>query len=229
MRRPLSSILLIGAAVALPVTIFANGSSMGGSSPSMSAMPERTPAAMARDAYNSGIDHRDKGNKLESEASAAPEKDRIKTLAKAQDEYGKALKDFQKAAQLDKTLYQALNGMGYAYRKTGNYAKALENYDAALAMAPEFPDAIEYRGEAYLALNRIDDAKKAYLSLFASDRTQATQLLKSMAAWVKAKQADPAGVSADVITGLDTWVKERAQLAGLTASMARTSTRSIWN
>lgn len=229
MRRSLTLTLLI-AAVAIPVTMSANGSPVGGGSSSMSSsMPERTPAAMARDAYNSGIDHRDKGNKLESQASTAPERDRVKTLARAQDEYGKALKDFQKAAQLDKTLYQALNGMGYAYRKTGDYAKALEMYDAALAMAPEFPDAVEYRGEAYLALDRVDDAKKAYLSLFASDRSQATQLLKAMATWVTRKQADPAGVGADVISGLDTWVKERAQLAGITASMSRTSTKSIWN
>ena len=58
--------------------------------------------------------------------------------------------------------------MGFAYRKTGDYAKALEMYDKALALQPGFPDAIEYRGEAYLALNRIDDAKQAYLECSAS-------------------------------------------------------------
>ena len=62
---------------------------------------------------------------------------------------------------------QAYNGMGYSYRKLGDYTKALENYDRALQLAPKFPDAIEYRGEAYLALNRLDDAKQAYLTLFA--------------------------------------------------------------
>jgi hypothetical protein len=41
--------------------------------------------------------------------------------------------------------------MGFALRKTGEPVKALEMYDKALALAPGFPDALEYRGEAYLA------------------------------------------------------------------------------
>ena len=64
--------------------------------------------------------------------------------------------------------------MGFAYRKTGDYAKALEMYDQAIKMAPGFfPEAVEYRAEAYLALNRIDDARQSYLDLFAADRKQA--------------------------------------------------------
>ena len=84
--------------------------------------------------------------------------------------------------------------MGFAYRKTGDYAKALEMYDKALALQPGFPDAIEYRGEAYLGLNRIDDAKQAYLELFASDRKQADILMKAMTDWVAERHTDPAGV-----------------------------------
>jgi len=226
----------VTAAVALAVAIGwyqaaanANSSPMP-AGPSMSSpAPTRSPAAMAREAYNNGIEHRDKGNKLEDQAAAQQPKDRDKTLTKAHDEFGKALKDFKKASDLDPTLYQAFNGMGYAYRKTGEAAKALEMYDAALAMAPGFPDAIEYRGEAYLALNRVNDAKLSYLTLFASDREQATQLLKAMTAWVKARQADPSGVDAAVISGLETWIKERAAMATTTVAMARTGHKSIWN
>ena len=61
-------------------------------------------------------------------------------------------------------------------------------------MAPGFPDAIEYRGEAFLALNRIDDAKQAYMDLFASDRKQAETLMKAMGDWVTQRKAGPAGV-----------------------------------
>jgi tetratricopeptide (TPR) repeat protein len=47
---------------------------------------------------------------------------------------------------LNPNLPQAYNGLGYAYRKLGDYAKALENYDRALQLSPRFVDAIEYRG-----------------------------------------------------------------------------------
>ena len=42
--------------------------------------------------------------------------------------------------------------MGYAYRKTGDFAKALEMYDQAITMAPGlYAEAVEYRAEAYLS------------------------------------------------------------------------------
>ena len=31
--------------------------------------------------------------------------------------------------KLDPKNFKAFNGLGYAYRKTGDYAKALENYE----------------------------------------------------------------------------------------------------
>ena len=99
---------------------------------------------------------------------------------------------------------QAYNGMGFSYRKLGDYAKALENYDRALQLAPNFPDAIEYRGEAYLALNRLDDAKQSYLTLFAMDRKQADSLMAAMKDYVAKKKADPAGVDAAALSAFET-------------------------
>jgi len=205
----------------------ANGSSMPTPSPGPS-MAAPSPEMMARDAYNSGIGHKDKGMKYEADALKQTAKDQEKTLGKAKDEYGKALKDFEKALKLVPDLYQAYNGLGFAYRKTGDYTKALENYSKALDLAPGFPDALEYRGEAYLGLNRIDDAKQAYLDLFAKDRAQADQLMKAMTAWVAKHQTDPAGVDPAAVSGLDGWIKERAKVATLTANMGLTNHESIW-
>src|SRR5437868_1650054 len=81
--------------------------------------------------------------------------------------------------------------------------KSLVNYEKALKINPGFADAIEYRGEAYLGLNRIEDAKQAYLTLFAKDRAQADSLMKAMNTWVSKHQAEPAGVDPAVVTGLD--------------------------
>lgn len=48
----------------------------------------------------------------------------------------------------------AHNLMGFAYRKLGDYDKALEAYDRALELNPHHRGALEYLGEAYLELDR---------------------------------------------------------------------------
>ena len=115
--------------------------------------------------------------------------------------------------------------MGYAYRKTGDATQGLAMYDKALQMSPRFPDAMEYRGEAYLALGRIDDVKQAYLALIATDRTQADVLMKAMAAWVA---KPPAGIEPEALSAFAAWITERAKLASTTADMGLTSNQTVW-
>ncbi len=180
-------------------------------------------------AYMSGDAHRIKGKKLEEEALAKNARDAEKTNAKARSEYQKSLKDFKNAAKLNPGLFQAYNGMGFAYRKTGDYAKALEMYDQAIKLAPGFfPEAVEYRAEAYLSLNRIDDARQAYLDLFAADRKQADILMAAMKKWVAARQADPAGVTPDAVSTFDKWIGEREGIAKQTQLMAVTTRYAGW-
>jgi len=220
MQRTIGAAVLLGAGVALyQAAAVASGSSVPSSGASAPSMPRRSPEEMAIAAYNSGIDHKDKGLKLESTVDKASEKDRAKIADKARKEYEKALKDFKSAASGSPQMYQAYNGMGFSYRKTGDYAKALEMYDRALTLKPGFPDAIEYRGEAYLGLNRVEDAKQAYLEILAADRKQADTLMAAMQKWVEQKKASPAGVEPTVVSGLETWITERAGLAKDTMAM----------
>ena len=222
MRRMWKAGVLLAVTVAwYQVGAGASGSSIPApSSPSSGpSAPMMSPEEMARGSYNSGIDHKDKGLKLELKAATETAKDQSKDLSKAKSEYEKALKDFKRAADLVPGLYQAYNGMGFAYRKTGDYAKALEMYDKALALKPGFPDAIEYRGEAYLGLNRVDDAKQAYLEILAADRKQADTLMAAMQKWIADKKTNPAGVDPAVVSGLETWLKERGEIAKETMAM----------
>jgi len=233
MFRMLRSAVLLAAAVgAAHVGILASGSSApaapsggGGSS-----MPSMTPEERAVAAYQSGDDHRVKGKKFEEEATTKKGADVEKTLAKAKSEYQKSLKDFTNAAKLNPKLAPAYNGMGYAYRKTGDYAKALEMYDQAIERAkPQiFPEAIEYRAEAYLALNRLDDARQAYLDLFGADRKQADILMAAMKSWVTARHTDPAGVSADALAAFEKWIGERDGIAKQTSLMGLSSGYHGW-
>ena len=106
--------------------------------------------------------------------------------------------------------------------------KALANYDKALQLAPKFPDAIEYRGEAYLALNRFDDAKQAYLTLFAMDRKQADSLMVAMKEYVAKKKTDSAGVDAAALSAFESWITERAGVAEQTKLMALNAKHGSW-
>jgi len=220
MTQTIGAVVLLGASVAVfQVGALASGSAVP-SAPAGPSMPNRSPEELAIASYNSGIDHKDKGLKLELAAAGVTDpKERAKADDKAKKEYEKALKDFKSAASGSPQMYQAYNGMGFSYRKTGDYVKALEMYDRALALKPGFPDAIEYRGEAYLGLNRIEDAKNAYLEVLAADRKQADTLMAAMQKWIEQRKASPAGVDPAVVSGLETWVEGRAELARETAAM----------
>jgi len=176
------------------------------------AAPKKSPDAAATDAMNSGLKRLAKADELET-----------KNPKQARKDYEAALKDFQTAVKLAPGNYRAHNNLGYSYRKLGNYARALESYEQALKLAPTFSEAIEYRAEAYLGLNRLDEAKQAYMQLFVSDRMTSHVLMKAMKAWVAKRRTDPAGVDAATLNAFDAWVQERDTLASSVLNLGHNS------
>ena len=164
--------------------------------------PKQSPEALAAEALDRGL------KKLES-----ADRTEVKNPNQARKEYEAALKDLQQAVKLSPRDYRAHNAVGYSYRKLGNYERALESYEEALALAPNFSDAIEYRAEAYLGLNRLEEAKQAYMHLFVHDRRNAGVLMKAMKTWVSQRHAAPAGVGAARSPRSKRWVRERDALA----------------
>ena len=207
---------------------WANG---GGAMPAAPPpMPrEQTPQQKAQDAYNDGVREVKKADKAQAaaaQASDAGKKD--KAAHEAQDRYTQALAKFQQATQLDPTLHEAWNYLGYANRKLGHYDEALAAYSKALTIKPGYADALEYRGEAYLGLNRIPDAQQAYLDLYAGNRALAGKLLTAMKNWVADQRARSSGGNAANLDDLDKWIQERAQIAGQTAALTRAGTAASW-
>jgi tetratricopeptide (TPR) repeat protein len=221
-------VLLPACLLALSSPAWSNGGGGMSTPQSMPSMRQQTPQQQARAAYNDGVHYVKKADKAlgaSLEEKDAGKKD--KQAKEAQGLYGKALDSFKQAASLDSSMPEAWNYVGYSSRKLGHYEDALGAYDKALLLKPGYADALEYRGEAYLAMNRIADAQQAYLDLYAGDRTLAGKLLTAMKSWVAAQRANPGGtaINLDVV---DQWIQERSQIAGQTAALTRAGTASSW-
>ena len=181
----------------------------------------------ANTTYNVALSALREGDGLESDAAKTKsETKRKEQLGWAQDSYKRARGLFEEATKAAPDMPEAWNGLGYTSRKTGDYSTALAAYDKAIALRPGYPEATEYRAEAYLGLGRIDEAKQAYLDLFASNRAIAGQLLTAMQKWVEGAKS---GADAAKATELEKWVQERSQIASQTASLTRESAATGWN
>ena len=220
--RTLVKLLLAGLLASQLGLAWANG---GGSMPSMPRI--ETPQQRARDAYNDGVHLVKKADSAQDyalHASDAAKKD--KALHEAQGDYAAALERFKQAVGLDDSLAEGWNYVGYTSRKLGHYDDALAGYAKALTLKPGYPDALEYRGEAYLGLSRIPDAQQSYLDLYAGNRALAGKLLSAMKAWSTAQRAAAANVAN--LDEFDKWIQEREQIAGQTASLTRAGAAASW-
>ena len=206
------------------------GGSSGPGGGSMGSMPApRSPDELAMAAYKSGVKQIEKAKSAETDAAVATDSGRQKKESeKAARSYGDARDYFTKATAKKPGMYEAWNYLGYSERKLGNYPEALSAYDHALQLNPNYGEAIEYRGEAYLGLNRTDDAKAAYLQLFGSARPLADQLMTAMHLWVAARREDPKDLSAGDLDAFAHWVDERGQLAQQTASLGIGLVNQTW-
>ena len=211
------------------VALGASGSSapVPAAPPGASPMSKPTPEQEAAQRYNSGLKHQEKADALARQAAGETSdvKKRDKLEASAMKEYEKARKDFLVATERNPRMHQAHGALGYVYRRTGDHAAALKSYDQALGLAPDYTPAIEYRAEAYLGLDRIEEAKQGYIQLFPNDRARADELLAAMKSWVEKRKADPGKLTPDAVQEFAGWVEERTAIANQTPSVSELQNR----
>ena len=216
--RPIMVLLV---AVSLAGVVFASG---GTSKPKQEtpATSTLTPEQEAIEAYNMGIGSRNKAWKLEkklAESTDAAAQEKLgKKISKA---YRNAAGSFQRAVHKNPMMHEAHSDLGYCLRKQGDFEASLVAYDRALEIQPKYAEAIEYRAEAYLGLNRLDDAKQAYMTLFTGQSDQAPALLGAMQRWVAERGENPQDGQADQVEAFSAWVAERAEIAGQTKSVSQ--------
>ena len=99
----------------------------------------------------------------------------------AKKKYEKALKQFQGAVERDDAYYQAWNMVGYCSRKSGDLKKAFAAYNKCLSIQPDYDEAHEYLGEAYLQSGDLANAKVQLAWLQAHGSDEAEELAEAIA------------------------------------------------
>lgn len=218
-----------GLALLLAAVLPSAGGAAGSKPTEPPLQPVQSPQEEAILHYNRGLEEKEKAWNLEEEAAAADsESQRQKLLAKAQKAYQRAIAEQRSATAGNPRLYQAFSELGYALRKTGDYEASLEAYNRALELEPDYGQAIEYRAEAYLGLNRLEEAKQAYIALFNQDRDLADELLAAMRRWVEAKRSEPGELSPEAVAEFADWLEQREEIAGQTAVLTQPAPVERW-
>jgi tetratricopeptide (TPR) repeat protein len=163
------------------------------------------PKEIARLAYKAGYDGVQSVAKLELEAASMPAfASQYKETAKAG--LAKARDNFRKATAADPEMKESWNMLGFTSRKLGEYQESLKAYEKALALSPNYPEAIEYRAELFLLTGRLNDTKEAYATLLKLEPSYAGVLKTSMQDFLKSKQAFPSSVKPAESEAFAKWV-----------------------
>jgi tetratricopeptide (TPR) repeat protein len=184
-----------------------------------SAPAEVKPDKAAAKAYAAGTKSMAKAHELEDAIAKATDPDKkAKAFSKLEDTYGKALDQFTEVLRNKNDMYDAWNQIGYVHLRFGAFRESVDDYNHALALKPDLLEATQHRGEAYLGIDHLDEAKAAYMDLFFHARPLADQLMVGMQAWLAKHRAVPDGMRASDIDAFDKWVQERDGIAKTTAS-----------
>lgn len=163
------------------------------------------PKSAARNNYNSGMEDVQKVAKLELEAASMPAfASQYRDATRSG--FTKARESFRKAVAADPEMKEGWNMLGYTSRRLGEYEESLKAYEKALALSPNYPEAIEYRAELYLLTGRLELTKEAYATLQKLEPSYAGVLKTSMQDFFKKKLMFPASVSAKESEAFAKWV-----------------------
>jgi tetratricopeptide (TPR) repeat protein len=180
--------------------------------------PEKPDKAAAK-AYAAGTKALNKARELQDliATSTDPEK-KAKAEEKLQDTYGAALDQFTEVLRNKPDMYDAWNEVGYVHLKLGAYRESIDDYDHALKLKPDLPEAVAHRALAFVMTDRLDEAKAAYMDLFFHERPLADELMVHMQDWVQRHRAASNGVRPADIDSFDKWVTERSGIAKTAAA-----------
>jgi tetratricopeptide (TPR) repeat protein len=188
---------------------------------SSSAQTPEKPDKAAKKAFEAGLKSLKKAHEYEDAAAKQTDPDKKAGLVdKTGDAYGKALDQFTEALSNKGDMVEAWNGAGYVHLRLGAFNESIDDYNHTLALQPELLDAVEHRAEAYMAVDRLEQARAAYMNLFNHARPLADQLMAAMQQWVVNHHAAANGLRDADIDSFGKWLQEREGIAKQTAQAA---------
>jgi tetratricopeptide (TPR) repeat protein len=146
-------------------------------------------AMTARLNYNVGFERFEKVTQAELVAGELKGAQLRQHETEVRQGYTEARERFRAAAAANPGMKEAWNMIGYTSRQLGDYQASLEAYDTALALVPDYPEAIEYRAELFLLTGRFEQVRTAYAQLLQGSPSYAGVLKASMQEWVARKDA----------------------------------------
>lgn len=165
--------------------------------------------------YNKGLEYRNEAWEYIDRADMEKDEEKKQKLTReVNKQFNKALKKFQIAVEKYPDFYQAYSSLGYINRELGNPEIALDAYNQALKINPDYPQAIEGRGEIYLELNRIEEAKSAFIYLctnYSDDLRFADLLFEAMWSWLENVNIDST-ITNETIENLSQWLNEHESM-----------------
>jgi hypothetical protein len=168
------------------------------------------PDAAAKKAFIAGVKSYNKAKELAAAGS----------LEKANDNFNRALDQFTEALSNKGDMYEAWKYVGFVHLHLGAYGESVDDFNHAVAIKADADmETVEGRAEAYLGVDRLDDAKSAYMDLFNHQRDRADQLMAAMQKWLASHRANANGMRAAEIDAFDKWLQERDGIAKQAASI----------
>ena len=150
--------------------------------------PSPETRALAELAYKKGYKEAQEAKKLKKAGKTA----------EATEKFAKALSRFEEAIKIHEPYAEAWNMVGYCSRNVGDLRRAFDAYDRSLAIDPEYEEAHEYLGEAYVMAGNLEKAREQLAWLQAKKSDEAKELAEAIQAAEKEKgTVEPAAAPAD--------------------------------
>jgi len=109
-----------------------------------------------------------------------------------EEEYDKAISDYDEAIRLNPKLAKAYFGRGFTYHKIGDYDKAVSDYSQAIRLNLKFADAYYYRGRVYHYKEDYDRAISDYNQAIRLNPNDAEAYYKRGGAYLNKENYDKA-------------------------------------
>jgi tetratricopeptide (TPR) repeat protein len=195
----------------------------GGRTPQQEEIPsapaEVKPDKAAAKAYAAAMKSMNKAKEIQETMAKTADADKKANLQqKLDDTYGRALEQFTDVLRNKNDMYDAWAKIGFIHLHFGAYRESIDDFNHALILKPDMPEAIEQRGEAFMGIDHLDEAKAAYMDLFYHARPLADQMMTTMQAWLQSHRASANGIRATDIDAFDKWLQEREGIAKTAAA-----------